>query len=73
MNKVQCIDGQYEVEIFWKKGLGFLHGNYIMPLKRTKALRKCSQMIKESQKNIMISSNILPTMVWKIKKQVETK
>lgn len=58
---------------FGKKGLGFLHGNYIMPLKRTKALRKCSQMIKESQKNIMISSNILPTMVWKIKKQVETK
>ena len=73
MNKVQCIDGQYEVEIFWKKGLRFLHGNYIMPLKRTKALRKCSQMINESQKNIMISSNILPTMVWKIKKQVETK
>ena len=62
-----------KLRFFGKKGFGFLHGNYIMPLKRTKALRKCSQMIKESQKNIMISSNILPTMVWKIKKQVETK
>lgn len=62
-----------KLRFFGKKGLGFLHGNYIMPLKRTKALRKCSQMIKESQKNIMILSNILPTMVWKIKKQVETK
>ena len=62
-----------KLRFFGKKGLGFLHGNYIMALKRTKALRKCSQMIKRSQKNIMISSNILPTMVWEIKKQVETK